>query len=459
MGNKLNNSSNLGGITDGVIWKQLLKFFFPILIGTFFQQMYNTIDALIIGQYVSTNALAAVGTTGTLLNLLINLFVGIASGATVIISQYYGAGDSKSVSKAVHTSIAFALTSGVLITIIGFATTDIALDMLNVPEEILNDARDYLQIFYLGMIASMIYNVSTGILRAVGDSKSPLYILIVSCFVNIGLDFLFVAVIPLRVAGAAIATVISLFVSAILAVLRLMKTSESYKLTIKGIRFHKDILGAILKIGMPTGLQSIMYSLSNLIVQSTVNSFGTNTIAAWTIFGKIDAVIWMVVGSFGIAITTFSGQNYGAMKYDRIKKGSRICLTICVISVIAIGWLIYLLGAPLFGFFTKDSNVIEIGLTMISMMAPFYFIYSFVEIYSGAIRGVGEVVQSTVITFVGICVLRIGWLTFFVPHFHTLEALIFNYPLTWFVTAVVFIIYYHRGRWLKRAKEKHNVKD
>lgn len=446
-------------ITEGVIWKQLLRFFFPILIGTLFQQLYNTVDALVIGQFVGKDALAAVGTTGTLVNLLVNFFVGIASGATVIISQYFGAGDAKNVSKAVHTSIAFAIVSGLLVTVVGLVTAAPSLRILQVPQEIFGEALLYLQIYYFGMLASMIYNIGTGILRAIGDSRSPLYILIVSCLLNIVLDLLLVVVIPWGVAGAAIATVLSQVLSAVLIMVRLMRAREAYRVRLRLIRFHKSILGALLKIGMPTGLQSVMYSLSNLMVQSTVNAFGTDTIAAWTIFGKIDAVIWMVVGSFGIAVTTFSGQNYGARKYDRIKKGTRICLLICVFSVICVSLLLFAFAGPLFSFFTSDSGVIAIGRQMMNIMVPFYFIYAFIEIYSGTIRGVGEVMQSTIITFGGICMLRIAWLIFFVPFHRNIDALVINYPLTWAITAIAFIIYYLRGNWLKRAAARQQLPD
>jgi len=438
-------------ITEGVIWKQLLRFFFPILIGTLFQQLYNTVDALVIGQFVGKDSLAAVGTTGTLVNLLVNFFVGIASGATVIISQYFGAGDAKNVSKAVHTSIAFSIASGILVTAIGLFTATSSLRLLQVPQDIFDEALLYLQIYYFGMLASMIYNIGTGILRAIGDSRTPLYILIVSCILNIVLDLFFVVVIPWGVAGAAIATVLSQVFSAVLILARLMRAREAYRVRLRLIRFHRSILKGLLKIGMPTGLQSVMYSLSNLMVQSTVNAFGTDTIAAWTIFGKIDAVIWMVVGSFGIAVTTFSGQNYGAMKYDRIKKGTRICLLICVFSVIGISLLLFVFSAPLFSFFTGDSGVIRIGRQMMNIMVPFYFIYAFIEIYSGTIRGVGEVMQSTIITFAGICILRIAWLVFYVPFHQNINALVVNYPLTWMITAIAFIVYYLRGNWLKRA--------
>ena len=310
-------------ITQGVIWKQLLIFFFPILIGTFFQQLYNTVDTIVVGQYVGTNALAAVGTTGTLINLLVGFFVGVSSGATVIISQFFGAGDGKNVSKAVHTSIALALAGGLIIMVLGLLTARPSLVLLGVPEEILGDALTYMNVYYCGIIASMIYNVGTGVLRAIGDSRMPLYVLIVCCLVNIVLDLLFVLGFHWDVFGVAIATVLSQVVSAVLIMARLMLTRESYRVELKRIRFDKSILKNVIRIGLPAGMQSVLYSVSNLVVQASINSFGTDAIASWAAIGKIDGFIWMVMSAFGIAITTFVGQNFGAQQYARVKRSIR----------------------------------------------------------------------------------------------------------------------------------------
>ena len=438
-------------ITSGVIWKQLLIFFFPILIGTFFQQLYNTVDTIVVGQYVGTNALAAVGTTGTLINLLVGFFVGVSSGATVIISQFFGAGDGKNVSKAVHTSMALALVGGLFIMVFGLLTSRPSLELLGVPEEIMDDALTYLNVYYAGIIASMIYNVGTGVLRAIGDSRMPLYVLIVCCLVNIVLDLLFVLAFHWNVFGVAFATVLSQVVSAVLIMLRLMLTRESYRVELKKIRFDRSILKNVIRIGLPAGLQSVLYSISNLVVQASINSFGTDAIASWAAIGKIDGFIWMVMSAFGIAITTFVGQNFGAQKYDRVKRSIKVCLGMALGTTIALSVLLLVFMEPLLRFFTGDEAVIEIGQRFFWVLAPSYFTYVFIEILSGAIRGAGEAFQPMVITCFGVCGLRILWLTVVVSIWHSMEMVAMNYPVTWVIAAIVFVIYYWRMNWLRRC--------
>ncbi len=451
---KVRNREN--GITEGVIWKQLLGFFFPILIGTFFQQLYNTVDTVIVGQYVGKQALAAVGTTGTLINLLVGFFVGLASGATVIISQFYGAGDAKNVSKAVHTSMALALAGGVLLTVAGILTSRPALLLMGVPEEILDGALTYINVYYAGVIACLIYNVGTGILRAIGDSKMPLYVLMVCCLVNIVLDLLFVVAFHWDVFGVALATVLSQVVSAVLVMLRLLLTRDSYRVELRQIRFHRDVFKNVLRIGLPSGAQSVLYSISNLLIQASINSFGTDAIASWAAIGKIDGFIWMVMGAFGISITTFAGQNFGAGKYDRVKKGTRVCLFMALSSTIALSAVVFFFGGRLLRFFTADEAVISIGQSFFHVLAPSYFTYVFIEILSGTIRGAGEALQPMLITCFGVCGLRILWIAAAVPLHRTMQMVAMNYPVTWVVTAAVFLIYYFRMNWLKRSIARQN---
>lgn len=439
------------GITEGVIWKQLLIFFFPILIGTFFQQLYNTVDTIVVGQYVGTQALAAVGTTGNIINLLVGFFVGVSSGATVIISQFFGAGDSQNVSKAVHTSMALALVGGLIIMAFGLLTARPSLEMLGVPEEIMEDAMTYLNVYYCGIIASMIYNVGTGVLRAIGDSRMPLYVLIVCCLVNIVLDLLFVLAFHWDVFGVAFATVLSQVVSAVLILLRLMLTRESYRVELKKIRFDRSILKNVIRIGLPAGLQSVLYSVSNLVVQASINSFGTDAIASWAAIGKIDGFIWMVMSAYGIAITTFVGQNFGAQKYGRVKRSIKVCLGMALGTTISLSILLLVFMEPLLRFFTGDEAVIEIGQRFFWVLAPSYFTYVFIEILSGAIRGAGEAFQPMVITCFGVCGLRILWLTVVVSIWHSMEMVAMNYPVTWVIAAIVFVIYYCRMNWLRRC--------
>lgn len=442
--------SHRNGITEGVIWKQLLIFFFPILIGTFFQQLYNTTDAVIVGNYVGKEALAAVGATGNLINLLVGFFVGLSSGATVIISQFFGAKDHTKVSKAVHTSIALSIVSGLIMMFVGILIAPSALKMIGVPADIFNDSLLYTRIYFLGMIASLLYNMGAGILRAVGDSKRPLYFLILSCFMNIVLDMFFVVVLDLAVLGVSLATVLSQIFSAALVMGSLLRTKEDYKVTLSQTKFTNDILIKIVQIGVPAGLQSVLYSISNLIIQSNVNAFGTNTIAAWSAYGKIDGLFWMIMGAFGVAITTFVGQNFGAQKYERMRKSVKICILMAISSAVLLSVLLHLFGGVVFRLFTDDTTVIEKGIEVMGYMTPYYFTYVCVEVLSGAIRGTGDSFKPMIITSLGICCLRFAWVLGVVPIFKTLKSVVLCYPVSWSATSIIFIIYYLRGNWLKR---------
>ena len=438
------------GITEGVIWKQLLIFFFPILIGSFFQQLYNTVDTIIVGQYVGKVALAGVGSTGTLINLWVGFFIGLASGASVIISQFFGRQDEESLSKAVHTSIALALAGGVLLMVIGLLTAQPSLKLLGVPEEIMGEALTYIRVYYAGIIACMIYNVGTGILRAIGDSKMPLYVLIVCCLVNIVLDLLFVVAFHWEVFGVALATVLAQAVSAVLVILRLIRTSEAYKVELKKIRFHWATFRQVVRIGLPSGFQSVLYSVSNLVIQAAVNSFGTDAVASWAAVGKIDGFIWMVMGAFGISVTTFVGQNFGAGKYDRVRKGTRVCLAMTAGATLVLSAVEIFFAGPILRIFTGDEAVIALGVEFVHIWAPAYIAYVFIEIFSGAIRGVGEALKPMIITIFGVCVLRLIWIWCVLPFYRTPGMVAASYPVTWGVTAVIFIIYYLRMNWLKR---------
>lgn len=434
---------NSKGIIEGVIWKQLLLFFFPMLFGTFFQQLYNTADAVVVGRYVGKEALSAVGgTTGTLINLFVGFFVGISTGATVAISQYFGGGKDTEVSKSVHTAMALALLGGTLIMFSGIFFAPMALEWMGTPEEIMPYSLIYIRIFFVGMIPNLIYNMGAGMLRAIGDSRRPLNFLIISCMVNIVLDLLFVAVFGWGVAGAAIATVISQACSAVLVCRVLMRTNESYKLNLRQIRFHNEIMKRIVYIGFPAGLQSLMYTFSNIIIQSSVNGFGTDTIAAWTAYGKIDGIFWMTMNSFGISITTFVGQNFGAGKYGRVRKGIRICMSMAMSTAICMSFLLYFAGFYVFKIFTNDLEVLEKGIRILRFTVPFFFTYVSIEILSGSLRGMGNALMPMLLTCIGVCVLRIVWIFTMVPIKPDILTVISSYPITWTITSVLFIIYY-----------------
>ncbi len=448
-------------ITEGTIWKQILRFFFPILFGTFFQQLYNTADAIIVGRFVGKHALAAVGGSTTLLvNLMVFFFIGLTSGVSVLISQYFGAGREDSVSDAVHTGIVFAFCCGVFMTAAGLPLIRPALRMMNTPAEITEDSVRYLTIFLLGVTANLLYNMGSGILRAVGDSKRPLYFLIAACFVNIGLDLLFVVVLGMGVTGVALATVLSEIFSVILSLGCLMMTRECYRLELRGLRVHFPMVRRVIAIGLPMGLQSVMYSVSNIFIQSRVNTLGTDTVAAWAAYFRIDTVYWMVMNALGIAITTFVGQNYGAGRTDRLHRGVHECLAMAAGIAVVITAFLFTAGRTVFGLFTTDAGVIAIGMDILHFVAPFYITYTGVEAYSGALRGIGDSLAALVITACGTCLLRVVWVALMVPASPDIRTILASYPISWSTTSIIFFIYYYffsPVRYFRRGKSKKKV--
>lgn len=438
------------GITEGVIWKQLLLFFFPILLGSFFQQMYNMVDTVVVGRFAGTTSLAAVGTSGTLVNLLFGFFVSLASGATVVISQFFGSQSEQGVHDGVHTGIAMAIVGGLAITVIGLIVAPFALVWMNVPEDVRPEVLVYLRIFFCGMVVSMLYNVGAAILRALGDSRRPMIYLIVCCFANVALDLLLVVVIPMGVAGVAIATVLAQAISAALVVLALMRQPDSSRLVWKDVRIHKHLLMSVLQIGIPAGMQSCMYSVSNIIIQSGVNSFGSTTLAAWTAFGKTDAIVWMVMGAFGTAITTFVGQNFGAQKYERMRRSVRVCMAMALGSTLMLTVFVLTMNRFLLGLFTSDTAVIDAGAEMLWAIGPYYILYVCIEILAGAMRGCGESLKPMLLIGFGICLFRVVWVALVMQYAHTVPMLALSYPLSWGLTSVMFVIYYLRGNWLRR---------
>lgn len=434
-------------ITEGVIWKQLLIFFFPIMVGTLFQQLYNTVDAIIVGRFVGKQALASVGGSAAVLtNFVIGFFTGLSAGATVIISQFYGAKNLKQLSKGLHTAYAFSITVSLLISVIGWFSTPALLHLLKTPADVIPDSILYLRIYFLGMIFTLTYNMGSSIMRAIGDSRRPLIYLVICCGINIVLDILFVIVFHMGIAGAAIATVISQGVSAILVTRSLMKSYGILKLELRSIRFHGALLKSELKIGLPGGIQSFGYSISNIIIQAVINNFGTDTAAAWAAYGKLDAIFWTVCGSFGIAITTFAGQNYGARKFNRVKKSVRVCLGMALGVCGSLIVFLMVFCRPLYHIFTTDYAVVDIGVYMLRLITPSYVIFIFVEIFSGALRGIGDVLIPSAITLGGVLLVRLTWILFVTPMTGELSTLLYSYPLAWGATALLLIPYYFHRR-------------
>ena len=439
----MNKSAN-NNITKGPILGSMLIYFFTLLLGSFFQQLYNISDTLIVGNVLGPEGLASVGgSSAIIVNIFVGIFMGLSSGATVVIAQFYGAKRHEEVSKAVHTAIALALAGGLIFTYLGYTFSKHIVILMDTDPSIVDSSVTYLRIFFMGMVFNFVYNVGAGILRAVGDSKRPLYVLIASCFINIFLDILFVIRFQMGVAGAAIATIMCQFISAVIVMYLLTLTNDSYKLTIKNIRFDMPTLEKMIRIGLPAAMQSTMYTFSNLLIQTSVNSFGLNYIAAWAAYGKLDSIFWMAVNSLGIAVTTFSGQNYGAGQLDRVKQSTKYAFGIALSFTIPISIIFYIFAPQLLAFFTpKSVETIEIGVQMMHFFAPFYVTYIGVEIFSGTLRGMGTAITPMVITLCGICVLRVVWIYEVFPIIHKFETIEASYPITWIITSFLFLMYY-----------------
>ena len=438
-------------ITQGPILKGMLVYFVTLLVGAFFQQLYNTVDAVIVGNVVGADGLASVGgSAATIVSIFIGFFMGLSSGATVVIAQFYGAKQSKEVEKAVHTAIAIAITGGIIITVIGFAITPHVISLMKTPDSIKEPSITYLRIFFLGMIANLVYNMGAGILRAVGDSKRPLIVLIISCFANVGLDLFFVVVlkmgymsVKMGVTGVAVATILCQLLSAVIVVIMLIRSNDMYKLTLSNIRFDKLMLRKIIRIGLPAGFQSTMYTFSNALIQTAINELGPEYSAAWAAYGKIDVVFWMSINAIGTSVTTFAGQNFGAGKYDRVKTSTRYAFLIALIITIPLSLALYFYSDSLLRIFIKNNqDVIRIGIQMVRFLVPFYVTYISVEIFSGVLRAMGSALIPMIITLSGICALRVIWILTAFPIFKTVETVEASYPITWIVTSILFLIYY-----------------
>lgn len=428
----------------GTIWKELLIFFFPLLGGTFFQLLYNTVDALVVGRFVGMEALSAVGgTTAQLINTFVGFFIGITSGVTVIVSQYYGADRKEDVNKAVHTGMALALACGILLTVVVGLFAYPMITAMNTPREIRGLSALYLRIYALGMIGNMVYNVGASIQRGIGDSRHPFYSLVAGAVTNIVLDLVFVLVFHWGVAGASLATIISQYVSAVLEVHSLTHTKEECcRLRFREIRIERPYIEQILRIGIPAALQSLMYNISNILIQASINSFGTATVAGWTIWGRIDSLFWMISNSLGIATTTMAGQNFGAGKFRRVRKTARQAGVLLTVFTVSLGSLFYFFSQPFVSFFTEDPQVIRIGIQMARFMGPSFVTFILIEILADTLRGMGDAVMPTVITVVGVCVLRVVWILSMLPGHRSITTVMFSYPFSWTVSSIWYLIYY-----------------
>lgn len=441
-------------ITEGVIWKQLLFFFFPIMLGSFFQQLYNTVDTVIVGQFVGKTALAAVGgSAAQIVSLIVGFFTGLCSGASVIIAHFFGARDQVRIGKGLHNAFVLALAGGIFFTIVGIIFAPQMLAGMNTHSETIPEATVYLRIYFAGLTFAFIYNMGSSILRAAGDSKTPLYYLIACCFLNIILDILFVVGLKMGVAGAALATFLSQVFSAVLVLANMIREKGSLHLSIRKLKVSKDIMKSQLWLGLPTAFESTLFAITNIAILSALNTFGTDTVAAWSALGKMDMIFWIVSTSFGIAITSFVGQNYGAGRMDRVKKSTKICIGMYTLCAIVISLFLVIGKSALFRLFTSDERVIEIGCDMLMRIVPWYTLYVFIEVLPGALRGVGDVIGPAIITLVGICAMRIIWLVGALELSPTIGSILFSYPVTWILTSLAFIFYY----WRKSSFENKKI--
>ncbi len=430
-------------ILEGKIWQQLLVFFFPLLLGTFFQTLYNTADMIIVGRYVGKVGLSAVGgTSGVIINLIVGFFVGMSTGATVIIAQCFGARKEKEISLAVHTTMAMAIVFGLIMMVLCALVAPHILVWMNTPGDIIGQSALYLRIYSLGMLPQMLYNMGTGVLRAIGDSRRPTLFLVAGIVSNIGLDLLFIVGFGQGVAGAAIATVLSQTISALLILHCLTHIQGVLRLSLRQIRLDGPMFHKIVSIGLPAGIRSSMYNLSNVIIQGRINGFGTDVVAAWSAWGKTDSVYWMVISSLGTATTTIAGQNYGAGRYERVRACTRQGLVLAVLLTLLFAVPIDLFVGTILRLFTTDPQVISIGVRIGTYLAPCFILWIGVEIFSAVLVGMGNAGIPTVITILGVCLLRILWNLFVVPRHYVLETVIFSYPMTWGVTSLAFLVYY-----------------
>lgn len=435
-------------MTSGSIWKRMTFFALPILLGNLFQQLYNTVDSLIVGNYLGSGALAAVSSSGSLIFMLIGFLSGIASGAGVIVAKSFGAKDHKSLHVVVHTTVAFGLVSGILMTFIGMLFTPQILIWMDTPASVMQESITYLQIYFSGSLGFVMYNIFVGILQAVGDSRHPLYYLIVSSVVNLILDFLFIGGLHTGVGGAALATVISQLVSASLCLIQLMRTKESYRLEIKKIRFDSEMLKEIIRIGLPSGMQNSIIAFANVIVQADINSFGEMAMAGYGAYSKVEGFGFLPITSFTLALTTFVGQNLGAEEYERTRKGARFGILATVILAELIGIVVFIFAPQMIAAFDSTPEVIQFGVEKARTAALFYCLLAYSHSIASILRGAGRAVVPMVIMMVFWCIVRVTFLAITIPLTHSIQMVYWVYPLTWSLSSLTFFYCYKKSDWL-----------
>lgn len=434
-------------MTQGPIWKRITYFALPIFLGNLFQQMYNTADSLIVGNFLGKNALAAVSSTGSLIFMLIGFLSGIAIGAGVVISRYFGGNKLEEMSKAVHTTVAFGLVAGVVMTAVGVGLSPQILRWMDTPENVMYNSQLYLSIYLMGSLGSVMYNVCVGIMQAVGDSRHPLYYLIVSSVVNVVLDLFFIAVLGMGVDGAAWATIIAQYVSAIMCLWRLLRVKDNYRVELRKIRFHWDMLKRVVRFGLPSGVQNSIIAIANVVVQSNINHFGDAAMAGVGAYSKIEGFGFLPITSFTMAMTTFVGQNLGAGQIERTKRGARFGTVTSVILAELIGVAVFIFAPQLIAAFDTSPDVIAYGVDKARTSVLFYCLLAFSHAMASILRGAGKAVVPMFVMMICWCIIRVSFLAIAVPLTGSIQMVYWVYPLTWFLSSVTFLWYYRRMDW------------
>ena len=444
-------------MTTGSISRQMIFFALPLLLGNLFQQMYNTVDSLIVGNFLGSSALAAVSASGSMISMLIGFLSGISSGAGVVVSRYFGAQDDKDVHRAVHTMVAFGLAAGALMTLVGVILSPQILIWMGTPDSVIVESNAYLQIYFCGSLGFVMYNIFVGILQAVGDSRHPLYYLMISSVINLVLDIVFITIFHSGVGGAALATVISQVFSAVLCCIQLLRTRDSYQLHIASIRFDLKMLGQIIRMGLPSGVQNSIIAFANVIVQSNINSFGEMAMAGYGAYSKIEGFAFLPINSFTMAMTTFVGQNLGAGQIKRTRQGARFGIVTTVVLAELIGVVVFLLAPQLIAAFDASPEVVQFGVDKARTAALFYCLLAFSHSVASILRGAGKAIVPMLIMMSIWCVIRVAFLSITIPLTHSIQMVYVVYPLTWFLSSIVFLLYYRRVNWAGEAKASQTV--
>lgn len=435
-------------LLNGPIWKGIVSFAIPLFLGNLFQQLYNTADSLIVGNFLGSDALAAVGSSGSLIFLMVGFFNGIAMGAGVVISKYFGARDYKNLKKAVHTDVAFGLVAGLLLTVIGMLLAPQILVLMGTPESVLPKSIIYFRAYFAGSLAFVMYNIVMGILQAVGDSRHPLYYLIFSSILNVILDLLLVGGLHLGVGAAAFATAVSQAASALLCFIRLVRTKEVYQVQIREIRFHEGMLKQIINLGLPSGMQNSIISFANIIVQTNINKFGVMAVAACGVYAKIEGFAFLPITCFAMSLTTFIGQNLGARQYDRTKKGAYFGILCSITLAELVGVIVYFCMPYLAAAFDNTPEVIEIATRQAHVEALFYCFLAFSHCIAGIMRGAGKSTVPMFVMLASWCIIRITYITITVHFIPKIQVIFWAYPLTWSISSVIFLIYFLKADWI-----------